>query len=411
MQETLRVRNQASWQQGCILVAAGFLPIMAIIAISPTLPTLLAHFRGVMNPQIVVPLLITVPSACIALLSPFAGVVVDRFGRRRLMLFSMALYGSGGLIPFLADSLSGVIASRVVIGIAEAGILTVTNTLLADYFDEASRHRWLTIQGVCGAILGSLMTACSGYLAAVGWQWPFAVYALAFPIFLAALFYLYEPAARSPVAPPQAEVDVGASRPAGAFPTRRAVLICGVTAVLAVIYFVQIINFSLVLKGLGVDDPRRIGLAMALPTLGVPVGSLLFKFSTRLGTARQIALVLALYAVGLTGIGLAADYRVALGFAFLQQIANGIVVPVLIAWVAGSYAFLHRGRGMGLWASSFFLAQFLSPACVALMKLGTGDLQGAFTAFGLLSALLCLAVFLGRRQFGDAPALIAVAAR
>src|SRR5689334_10258866 len=97
-------QRKADWRQGWILVISGFLPVMAIIALAPTLPTLLGHFRDVPNPALMVPLLITAPSACIALLAPGAGAIADRFGRRRLLLWSMAFYGGGGLVPFVIDN-------------------------------------------------------------------------------------------------------------------------------------------------------------------------------------------------------------------------------------------------------------------------------------------------------------------
>ena len=89
---------------------AGFLPVMAIIALTPTLPTLLAHFQDVPNPQLMVPLLITAPSACIALFAPAAGLITDKVGRRNLMLWAMALYGVGGFIPMFIDNFWAVVA-------------------------------------------------------------------------------------------------------------------------------------------------------------------------------------------------------------------------------------------------------------------------------------------------------------
>lgn len=297
--------RQADWRQGWILVMAGFLPVMAIIALSPTLPTLLAHFRDVGNPQLMVPLLITAPSACIALFAPAAGVVVDRFGRRKLMLWAMAVYGIGGFIPFFIDNFWAVVAGRVVIGLGEAAVLTIVNTLLADYFEEKACHRWLMIQGVTGSVLGSVTIACSGFLAARGWQWPFAVYGVAFPILLASVFFLFEPQPRGRV---QQEAAAPASSP---FPYMVALGVCGVTVLLSTIYYVQVIHFSVLLKELGVADPQSIGLAMAIPSLGVPIGAVLFKLTTRFGVRSQIALVFAGYCIGLAGIGLAPDYKVA----------------------------------------------------------------------------------------------------
>lgn len=381
-------RRQADWRQGWILVFSGFLPVMAIIALAPTLPTLLAHFHDVPNARLMVPLLITAPSACIALFAPAAGVIADRFGRRQLLLWSMALYGIGGLMPFVIDNFWAVVAGRVVIGIGEAGVLTVVNTLLADYYEEQARHRWLMIQGVVGSLLGTITIACSGFLAAQGWQWPFLVYAVAIPIFLASVVYLFEPEPRKKAA--------GPTVPGTPFPYLAGLMVCSVTVLLSTIYYVQVINFSLLLKDLGVSDPKSIGLSMAIPSIGVPLGAIVFKLTTRFGASVQILLVFVCYAIGLSGIGLAPDYKVALAFAFMQQLANGIIVPALIAWTQNQFSFEHRGRGMGWWASSFFVAQFLSPAVVNLMRGWVGDLQSAFLAFGLIAAACALVACLMR---------------
>ncbi|CAN7239561.1 MFS transporter [Pseudoduganella sp. LjRoot289] len=377
--------RKADWRQGWILVFSGFLPVMAIIALAPTLPTLLAHFQDVPNARLMVPLLITAPSACIALFAPAAGVIADRYGRRRLLLWSMAFYGAGGLMPFVIDNFWAVVAGRVVIGIGEAGVLTVVNTLLADYYEEKERHRWLMLQGVVGSVLGTVTIASSGFLAAQGWQYPFLVYAVAIPILLASLAFLFEPEPRKKAAGPASATP---------FPYMVAMMVCGVTVVLSTIYYVQVINFSLLLKELGVDNPKSIGLSMAIPSIGVPIGAVLFKLTTRYGAGTQILLVFAGYAVGLGGIGMAPDYKVALAFAFVQQLANGLIVPALIAWTQSKFSFEHRGRGMGWWASSFFVAQFLSPAVVNLTRGWVGNLQNAFLTFGLLAAacavLACL---------------------
>ncbi|KGF83392.1 hypothetical protein IA69_00870 [Massilia sp. JS1662] len=379
MRNTLSQPRQADWRQGWILVISGFLPVMAIIALAPTLPTLLGHFRDVPNAALMVPLLITAPSACIALFAPGAGVIADRFGRRKLLLWSMAFYGAGGLVPFFIDNFWAVVAGRFVIGFGEAGVLTVVNTLLADYFEEKARHRWLMIQGVVGSVLGTVTIASSGFLAAQGWQYPFLVYAVAIPILLASLVFLFEPEPRRK----QAHAAQPVTSP---FPYAVALMVCGVTVLLSTIYYVQVINFSVLLKDLGVSDPKSIGLSMALPSIGVPLGAILFKMTTRYGAGTQIFLVFLGYAIGLAGIGLAPDYKVALAFAFVQQLANGLIVPALIAWAQSKFSFEHRGRGMGWWASSFFVAQFLSPAVVNVMRGAVGNLQGAFLAFGLIAA-------------------------
>jgi MFS family permease len=77
---------------------------------------------------------------------------------------------------------------RILLGIAEAFILTIGNALLADYFPEEERPKWLSIQGMVGPFLAALIMFGSGFLAAKGWQYPFIVYALAFRFFLQHIF-------------------------------------------------------------------------------------------------------------------------------------------------------------------------------------------------------------------------------
>jgi hypothetical protein len=58
---------------------------------------------------------------------------------------------------------------------------------------------------------------------------------------------------------------------------------------------------------------------------------------------------------------------------------------------------------MGWWCSSFFAAQFLSPAVVNLMRDRVGNLQGAFLAIGIISAVCALLACLVRMRMSPEP--------
>src|SRR5215210_993174 len=91
--EPLSTQRKAGAVQAWTLIFAMFLPIMAIVALAPTLPTLMQKFHYISNFQVLVPMLLTAPALCIAVLSPFAGRLSDLFGRRNLLLVAMFLYG------------------------------------------------------------------------------------------------------------------------------------------------------------------------------------------------------------------------------------------------------------------------------------------------------------------------------
>ena len=382
----LSVQRKAGVVQAWTLILAMFLPIMAIVALAPTLPTLMSHFHEVSNFQVLVPMLLTAPALCIAVLSPFAGRLSDLFGRRNLLLMAMILYGFGGIAPFLVDNFWAVMTGRILLGIAEAFILTIGNALLADYFDEKERPKWLAVQGAVGPILAFFTILGSGFLAAKGWQWPFIVYALAFPIFITACLYLWEPAKRH--AEEKRVVDMKT------FPWRMVLGICFVTLVTSIIYYVFIIHFSLVLTANGITQESRIGIISSIASIAVPVGAYVYKQNSHRSVFYLLLLVYLLMGVGYICLGLMHNEKLIVLASWIQQLGVGLTVTTLVGWALNSLPIEHRGLGMGFWATSFFLGQFFNPLVVGLINRFTGGIVPTVTTIGVICLLVALTVWL-----------------
>jgi len=76
------------------------LPTLAIAALVPVLPTLFERFRDVPQAQWLVPMILTIPSLCVALFSSLIGAIADRFGRRRALLCPWPASQPLGSAPF-----------------------------------------------------------------------------------------------------------------------------------------------------------------------------------------------------------------------------------------------------------------------------------------------------------------------
>lgn len=380
--------------QGIIVVIAAFLPIIAIVAMGPAVPTMIQHFADDPEARSKVPAMIGAPGLAMALLAPFAGMLVDRWGRKRLLLVCTFLYGIFGSAPLLLDDLDHIHASRLLLGVSEAGILTVVNTLIGDYWDEKGRRNWLFLQGLLGPFLAGFIALIVGYATTVQWNGVFFVYLIAFPIWAAMLVWLFEPQKQ------EAAADAPAS-PITPFPWSRALAVVAVTFAASLLYYVFIINGSLVFAEVGVNQPQRYAELIFIPQLFILAGAGLFRLLAGRGHALQLGVFLALMGTGLAGMGLAGDAPSMALALIVQQTAAGMAVPTLIAWTQTKFDFAHRGRGMGLWTGAFFLGQSQSPRLVHMLEGQAGSMQNAFLVAGLcgvVGGLVALVIFTRNRS-------------
>ncbi len=396
------VRDLTLKPQGMTIVIAAFLPIIAIVAMGPAVPTMIAHFASDPEARAKVPAMIGAPGLAMALLAPFAGLLVDRFGRRRLLLISTSLYGVFGSAPLLLDNLDQIYVSRLLLGISEAGILTVVNTLIGDYWDDRGRKNWLFLQGVLGPFIAAFFSLTVGYASEIQWNGVFYVYLVAFPIWAAMLVWLFEPERAGKPDPSQ-----GVTAPSTPFPWGSAVLIVTVTLFASMLYYVFIINGALAFAELGVTESDRYGRLIFIPSLFILAGAVLFRALAHRSNLLQLGTFLALMGLGLAGMGLATSVPMVVAALIVQQTAAGMTVPTLIAWTQSKFGFEHRGRGMGLWTGAFFLGQSQSPRLVHVIDASVGSMQEAFLIAGLAglaAAVVALALALVRRPAADAGA-------
>jgi MFS family permease len=382
--------------QGIIIVIAAFLPIIAIVAMGPAVPSIINHFANDPNARGAVPAMIGAPGLAMALIAPFAGWLVDKFGRRHLLLFSTLLYGFAGSAPYWLDNLDQIYYSRLVLGIAEAGILTTVNTLIGDYWDDKGRKNWLFLQGLLGPFISGFVSLIVGYTAQLQWNGVFLVYLIAFPIWAAMLVWLFEP--KKSV---ERVASIQSAEPATAFPWRPAALIALVTLCFSMLYYVFIINGALVFAEVGVKDSSAYAGLIFVPQLFILVGSVLFRVLANRGHILQLGTALLLLGGGLAGMGLATSMTAMITALIVQQTGAGMTVPTLISWVQSKFGFEHRGRAMGIWTAAFFLAQSQSPRLVHALDASLGSMQGAFMwagIVGLAGAVLALVMVASKRK-------------
>ena len=102
-----------------------------------------------------------------------AGSIADRFGRRRVPLAGLAVFGLLSLCVIAVTTAGELIALRAALGLAAAAMAPITNSLVFRLFDDtALRMRAVTVMivvGMSGFVLGPLLGGTA--LAHVRWEW------------------------------------------------------------------------------------------------------------------------------------------------------------------------------------------------------------------------------------------------
>ena len=348
---------------------------MATVSLGAGMPSFREHFHAAVGAVWFVPMLLTVPALFIAVISPVAGLMSDRFGRRRVLLAAIILYGLCGLAPLVLDNLYAILGTRAGVGISEGMLMTVGKTLVGDYFTGARRQQWVGYQGVIDAGLGSLTWLLGGYLASVGWRGPFYLYLVSIPLLLATAWLIWEPEARRSSGPESQEKTP--------FPWSTMGVLYAITFATGLMYFSYPVNIAEALKALGAGSATDIGIVTALASIGTPIGAYLYARSPLRTNSLLLALALLFIGAGFLGIGAAGNYKVAALFGFLEQIGNGVAGAVLVVWCLSHLPYEHRGAGMGFWSTAIVAGIFTSSPFFTAIAQHTGGLSAAFTILGV----------------------------
>ncbi|MBT2488620.1 MFS transporter [Streptomyces sp. ISL-96] len=363
-----------------LLMAGSCLPVLGAVLLAPVLPRMQDAFEGVAGNAALVPLVLTVPALSLALLAPFAGVVVDRLGRKRLLVTATVLYTLFGTAPLWLDSLYAIVLSRALVGIAEAAIMTACTTVIGDYYTGRVRDRYLALQTMCASSSATVFFVLGGALGAVGWRAPFWLYAVG--LLLAPLMARALPAS-GPAGPTGAETE----REPRPFPLRRMAGICLLTVFGAVVFYTVPVEMAYLLDDLGVASTGVIGAVTAVASVATVLGSVAF---TRLTDRprRRLPAVFLLCAVGFLVMGTADSLPLLIVGAVVNCVGTGLLLPSLLTLAMSRLDFADRGRGTGLWTSAFFLGQFVCPLVLLGGKGALGGLAAAVGLLGLVTALV-----------------------
>lgn len=141
------------------------------------LPALLPLIKKEFNNYLILGLMMSVVFSIYGWGSFPAGVIADRWSKKKLVVLSMLLCGIASLFVALAHSLFFIIASLTILGIGTAFYHPAGFSYIATFTDR-TLGRWMGVHGFAGNVgmaMGFVTSATVGHLA--GWRNTFLVWA------------------------------------------------------------------------------------------------------------------------------------------------------------------------------------------------------------------------------------------
>lgn len=349
------------------LLASSSLTIMSSATIAPSLPQISEVFANAPYADVLSRLILTIPGLTIALTAPFAGYFIDRTGRKNFIIAGLILYGITGSAGLYLDSLTWLLMSRALLGLAVAAVMTSCTTLIGDYFAGEQRNRIIGLQSSSMALGGVLFIIVGGLLADYSWRGPFGLYLFALILILPAILFIKEPSKES-VPDHYSYPDTG--RHTSVFH----LVLIHITGFAGMMFFYMVpVQIPFLLKEFEAISNTKVGIAIASSTLiGAIVSSFYQKIRHRFLFPTIYAFTFCLMACGFWLIGIADNYITTVAGLLVNGLGMGMMMPNGNSWIMAITPMHMRGRIVGTLTTAVFLGQFCSPIISQPLIVKTG---------------------------------------
>lgn len=160
---------------------AGAVVLGGVQGIVPALPAIQAAL-GLSDAQIgLVNSVYLLPSV---LLAVPAGILMDRIGRRPVLVVSLVVFGASGMAAMFAPSFPVLLVLRALQGVAFASALPLSVTLIGDLLTGLAQVREQGVRMVVLTVSDIVLALAGGALVLISWTAPFALHLMALPLAL-----------------------------------------------------------------------------------------------------------------------------------------------------------------------------------------------------------------------------------
>ncbi len=320
-------------------------------------------------------------------MAPAIGLLADRYGRRKVLIPCLVVFGLAGMGAALAPTFAVLLGCRLLQGFGSAGLINLAVVLLGDHWEGPERARLIGYNAAVLTVSVAVFPAVGGLLAQLGgWRWSFAPYGFALVTAWAVWRLLPSRALPEPR-------TVGEQVRDAMVVVRRPVVLGAVAfgfVLFALIFGLFLTTLPILLSDdFGLDAGSR-GLVLAVPATTATLAALLLgRLRSRFGVARLVLVANLLFVAGFVTIGLAPVLVLVFAGALLYGFGEGLAIPSLQDAVVARASESSRGAVVAVWVGAARAGQTVGPL-LAGASLATVGPSSTYVIGGLVAGLLFL---------------------
>lgn len=333
-------------------------------------------------------LILTAHGLSLAVVSPFVGWAIDRWGLRTPLVSGLLLYGIAGGAGLFTESYAALIASRFLFGVGVAAVFAGTTVALLALYQGAERDRVAGWRSTAISLGGIVWPLLGGALGELSWHGPFAVYLLGIPVGVAMLLVM-------PDLPAEGRATRGgAVRLLREHP--RLLSLYALSLFGSFLLYVMAVFLPQRLTENGIDEPFTISLITTSTSVaGSLVGLVYAKMKAGLGYENLLRLAVVAWSLAFLITGLSAHPALVTVSASLFGLGSGLSVPALAMMIGETAPSARRGQAMSLSGTANFTGQFIAPLVIGPI-VGATSIAAGFLVGAALGGLVLLLLLLMR---------------
>ncbi len=368
--------------------------LMAVLGVSSITPAFPKIVRELNIPPQAIGSLITAFTFPGVLLTPVLGVLADQFGRKKVLVPSLMLFGIAGTACAFARDFNLLLLLRFFQGVGAASLGSINVTIIGDLYAGKERT---TAMGYNASVLSvgtASYPAIGGALATVAWYYPFLLPLAAVPVGLAVLFSLRNPEPRNDQGFREYLNDAWKS-----IANRQVIGLFAVSTITFIILYGSYLTyFPLLIGGAFAISPFIIGLILSSSSLATALtASQVGRLAKRYSEGSLIRAACVLYGLAMVGILVVPKLWLFVIPAVVFGVAQGLNLPSIQALLAGLAPLKQRAALMSINGMVLRLGQTLGPLVMGAV-FGVWGLSGAFYAGAGFAVAMLIVVIIMIRQ-------------